>query len=86
MGWWDGKFNLCVLIMFCFPDELKACHILDVESINGIIFVYTNKNQFIFQMFDLVRKTHTYAQARTHAHAHANRFQTNHQCWPSSFH
>ena len=46
--------------MFYFPDELKACHILDLECINGIIFVYTNKNQFIFQMFNSFRKTHTH--------------------------
>lgn len=36
---WDGEFNLWVLIVLCFPDEFKSCHILDVESEHGIIFV-----------------------------------------------
>lgn len=53
-------------MMFCFPDELKACHILDVESINGIIFVYTNKNRFIFQMFNSFRKTDTHTHIHTY--------------------
>lgn len=51
--------NLCALTANRFPGKLRACHTLDLESINGIIFVHTQKNLFIYQLVNSLRKRRT---------------------------